>query len=834
MPETTILLGPWAPDHPAYGGNKIASGGSVIVEDAKGVYPTLGGYRPLVGPGTAVGAFTNADFAEFLSPNTLDSAYEADIWLDFDATATIAAEQIGVFEYITQIDNRLTGASNHATSLYQVGFGSMEYVTIVKLPVGIGQTPIPSVNYVGSFPGAVYSGTTLVAGNAQGGAMDIDLSAAHTGTTLWFCAFVNENFYTDNSNNPDTVLLEFGNDGEVAENNADSAVLRRDGTNLKFALVRSGDATEEAVQSSTYGANRNVIVSGYFDGTNKKLRVNGTEVASELSSGAFDISRIRIGGRGDLADGAGISVYSACWQGQIHWLVVGTGAPDDALMEQLEGAVAHSKAVTSLLPSGHTYKTEAPQSSASTTGANEPTSEFMCWSKAGSPYFFVGDYSKIWLLNQAGATFDDVSNASTVYLASKDLPWQFAQFGNRVIAVTKNNAPQYYELGTSALFADLPGTPPNARAVAQVRDFLFLGSVTEVSDGELYEYRVRWSGFNDSEDWTTDPGGTQADFQDLDAQFGEVMAIVGGEYATVFQQRAITRFTYVGPPAVWQRDTLEINRGTIAPLSVIQIGRMIYYYSHDGFWAFDGAQSHRISGDQIHRWVENRLSEDTAQQMRVGHDPDRRIIVWAWPYDPDGANRANSGLQLIFNYESGQWSYNIDTQKRWWIVRAPPVQNYIDASEELIDDSSELIDTEGANFARTLALNYDGELWRLSSLDGGDIVSRIETAKLSLTPGYRTFVTEGRIIGNVDSDATITIAVNSNPAYPSNTLAQDAGAAEVSHNSVNDGFFAVRSEGRYHSFMVQFDGGKGATSGDLEELLVVQGLTLEYRQRGKH
>lgn len=834
MPETTLLLGPWAPDHPAYGGNKIASGGSVILEDAKGVYPTLGGYRALVSPGTSIGAFTNADFAELLTPNTLASAAVADIWLDFDDTSTMTTDQPGIFEFITQINNKITGASNHATSLYQIGSGGMEYVSIVKLPVGIGQTPIPSVDFVGSLPGSVYNGSgILIAGNTQGGAMDISLSAQHTGTTLWFCTFVNENFYTDNSNNPDTVLLEFGNDGEVAENNADSAVLRRDGTNLKYALVRSGDTTEEAVQSSTYSANANVIVSGYFDGTNKKLRVNGTEVASELSSGAFDITRIRIGGRGDLADGAGVSVYSACWRGQIHVLVVGTGTPSDSLMEQVEGYIAHAKAVTSLLPSGHTYKSEAPQSAASTNGANEPTSHFMCWSRAGAPYFFVGDYSKLWLLNQSGMSFDDVSNASTDYLASRDLPWQFAQFGNRVIAVSKNTTPQYYDLGVSSLFADLPGTPPKARAIAQVRDFIFMGSLIE-SDGTQYEYRVRWSGFNDSEDWTTDPGGTQADFQDLDAQYGEVMAIVGGEYATVFQQRAITRFTYVGPPAVWQRDTLEINRGTIAPLSVIQIGRITYYYSHDGFWAFDGASSQRISGDQIHRWVENRLSEDTAQQMRVDHDPDRRIIVWAWPYDPSGASRATSGLQLIFNYESGQWSYNFDTQKRWWIVRGPPTQDYIDSSEELIDDSSAVIDTEETSFARTMALNYDGELWRVSTLDGGDTVSRLETAKLALTPGYRTFVTEGRVIGNIDSDATVTIAVNSNPAYPSNTLAQDAGATEVTHNSVNDGFFAVRSEGRYHSFMVQFDGGKGETSGDLEELVMVQGLTLEYRQRGKH
>lgn len=48
-------------------------------------------------------------------------------------------------------------------------------------------------------------------------------------------------------------------------------------------------------------------------------------------------------------------------------------------------------------------------------------------------------------------------------------------------------------------FADLAGSPPKARRITVVGDFIVMGNLDE--GGTQYPNRVRWSGFNNSEAW---------------------------------------------------------------------------------------------------------------------------------------------------------------------------------------------------------------------------------------------------------------------------------------------------------------------------------------------
>ena len=802
MAEAFIEFGPWAPDHPAYGGNRLSGGGQVFLEDAKGVYHTLGGYRPLIGPGTLVGEFTGSQFPEQFTPNTM-TAGDPILWLDDQDTSTMTLEPASPLGIrVSAWNNKLTGtiAGNGAA----MSAGN---------PDAWSGGPDYEFNDRMTFSNATSSNSGI----------DIDLSAAHTGDDLWVMVYAG--FFGNPALTQGDILIEFYNDGEDGADHADSLVIRRktSGSDQIMEVFRNGETAAEstAIVSNT----EYFMLFIQVDGTNKIVRLNGTQTDTELSSGAFNFTKMRIGAANDKDN-------SVSWLGWIREVVVGTTALSADDIEKIEGWLANKRAELDKLPSGHTYKASVPYTNA-ITYANEPTSTGLFWSRTGSAYMFVGDYDKIYLLNQATEAFQDVTNASTDYLATRDLPWQFAQFGNRVVAVSRNTRPQYFDLGVSTHFADLPGSPPAARAVAQVRDFIFLGSL---NDGGIREnYRVRWSGFNDSEDWTTDPGGTQADFQDLDSGWGEVMAIVGGECATGIQQRAITRFTYVGPPYVFQRDTIEINRGTIAPHSVIQVGRLIYFYSHDGFYAFDGVTSQKISDDRLHRWVEARISDVTALQMRVEHDHERRIIVWSWPYDPSGADRETAGLLLVYNYKTGNWTYHCQTDLRWWPVQGPLFEIYIDidVDDTLIDTSDRIIDSETGGYSRILGMNYDGERWRLSELDGGTVTARLETGKIAITPGWRSHLNGARVVGNIDSDTVLRVAAQSDDAYASNTLTTTSLADEYTHNLVEDGYVPLDSEGRYHGIRVEWDDGKGVTSGDVEELVAVQGIELEYSKLGR-
>ena len=120
------------------------------------------------------------------------------------------------------------------------------------------------------------------------------------------------------------------------------------------------------------------------------------------------------------------------------------------------------------------------------------------------------------------------------YTASRDWVWDFEQFGDYVVAVGRGVAPQVYQLGVSSLFGDLPGSPPQADCVFRVKNQLVLGSGRTLS----------WSAFNDITTWTPDTA-LQSGTTDLDQNGGRIVAGVGGELGMVFQERSISRMTYV-------------------------------------------------------------------------------------------------------------------------------------------------------------------------------------------------------------------------------------------------------------------------------------------------
>src|SRR5207247_1060039 len=133
--------------------------------------------------------------------------------------------------------------------------------------------------------------------------------------------------------------------------------------------------------------------------------------------------------------------------------------------------------------------------------------------------------------------------------------WQFAQFNNFVIAVQINVAPQVFDLTSSTNFADLAGSPPQARYVAVVGRFLVLSGL-----GSSTPYRIQWSGLNATTTWT--PGVNQSDFQDF-PDGGIVRGVAGGEYGVVFQHAAVRRMTSArASPVRCQFDRLseEIGR----------------------------------------------------------------------------------------------------------------------------------------------------------------------------------------------------------------------------------------------------------------------------------
>lgn len=278
--------------------------------------------------------------------------------------------------------------------------------------------------------------------------------------------------------------------------------------------------------------------------------------------------------------------------------------------------------------------------------------------------WFYGSAAALYKANLGTTLWSDVSGAA--YATTIAAPWDFCVFGDRVIATNLTNAVQVYQIGVSAAFGNLHSDAPKARYCATIEPgFVVLGGI---NDGASKPRTVRWSGINDATSWpvvgTSAASAAQSDEQEL-PQGGDVTAIlpgVGGASAAVFTERAIYRMNYIGPPSVFEIKPVVTHIGCAAPRSAIAIGGVAYFYSNDGFFAFDGTNLRPIGEGRVNRWFKaaltnsNFFAESDFQRMFVGHDSFRKVIAWAFP-NAATATAGTADWRLHYNYVSDRWRF---------------------------------------------------------------------------------------------------------------------------------------------------------------------------------
>ena len=275
-------------------------------------------------------------------------------------------------------------------------------------------------------------------------------------------------------------------------------------------------------------------------------------------------------------------------------------------------------------------------------------------SSSGSIFNFAGTETALYQLS-GGTEWEDVSKAVVGYTGVTN--WAMTHFGDRVLAASRNQPIQYFDVGGSqTAFADLPGSPPQAARLAVVRDFIVLGDLSGTGVGPS---TVQWSGFNSSELWTPSRA-TQADRQELFGRGGRVQAIVPGEYGVIFQEHSIIRMDYVGPPVVFQLDEVERGRGTPAPNSVVWTGDQVFYLGHDGFYRFNGVNSEPIGVNRVNAWFNREADAGGLETMRGVIDRQNRLVIWGFCTT---ASSAFNNRLIIYNWATDKWSYaEVDTE----------------------------------------------------------------------------------------------------------------------------------------------------------------------------
>ena len=401
-------------------------------------------------------------------------------------------------------------------------------------------------------------------------------------------------------------------------------------------------------------------------------------------------------------------------------------------------------------------------------------------------YNFAGDIDSLYRLD-GSVTWTDVGQ---VYSAVTN--WEFAKFGDRCIAVADGENPQYYDVGVSASFADLPGSPPVAARIAVIRDFVMLGDLETAGPNF-----VQWSGFNSSELWTASRA-TQSDSQQLFGRGGRVQRIVPGEYAVIFQEHSIHRADYVGPPVIFQFDEVERGRGTPAAGSVCWTGNLVFYLAHDGFYVFDGVRSTPIGANRVNRWFAANADTSALDSMRGVVDRRNALVMWAFK---SSSSLAQNDRIIMYNWTADKWAYaEVDTQCLAEYVTGgftldqldTPLPNGIDTDSINVDS-----DAFKGGALSLMAFNSSNQA---ATFSGDPLPATIDTRELRGEHGKRLFANGVRpLIDGVNASCSVSVGRRNEQA--ANVDFSPARAVD------SRGLANIRYDARYHRYRVETTGG---------------------------
>lgn len=362
-------------------------------------------------------------------------------------------------------------------------------------------------------------------------------------------------------------------------------------------------------------------------------------------------------------------------------------------------------------------------------------------SPEGAAATMAGTDQRLYRL-QSGAWID-ATRLSGVYGTVVPDRWRFEQFGNIAIAVNGTDDPQKLDLGTPDRFSALGGSPPKAKFIGVIGDFVVLGNLVSG-----FGNRIQWCGLGNAEFWT--PGQQNSDFQDFYAG-GAITGLAGGEVGYVFQREKIRRMIFTpGSRFVFQIDEVERERGCVASSSIVQVGARIYFLANDGFYGLDQAsgRSEPIDEFKCREFFRGDVRAATESSIVGAVDPQTRLIYWSY------ISRDNSSdvpdRVLIYNWALKEWtkadlgiqafvpfvgqSYTLDTMDSFGPLDTLPYPL----------DSEFWLGGQGA----VGIIDQDGEL---GSLSGTPLAAMIETNTTKIEGNANTYVSA--VVPEIDTRA---------------------------------------------------------------------------------
>lgn len=349
----------------------------------------------------------------------------------------------------------------------------------------------------------------------------------------------------------------------------------------------------------------------------------------------------------------------------------------------------------------------------------------------GSIAVFAATGTKLYLMDNTALTWTDVSRGGGSYaqISATD-QWQFRQFNNYVLATQANEPVQVYDLTSSSAFANLAGSPPQARYISIVGRFVVLFGLLS------NPYRVQWSGLNAPTTWTS--GVNQSDFQDL-ADGGIARGVSGGEFGLLFQDSAIRRMTYQpGSPLIFSFERIAQDDGLLAPGSLVSASDRVFFCSPQGFKVIlPGGYPEPIGKEKVDRTFFADVDLANLQMMIGASDPTQNRVYWAYKSSAGGSTTTFDKV-LCYDWMLSRFTPITTTGEYLSSLSRPGITlEGLDAISSSIDALGTSLDDFSNSAVSKLSAFDSGH--KLGFFSGGNLEATIDTAEHSIE-GRRFFV----------------------------------------------------------------------------------------------
>lgn len=374
---------------------------------------------------------------------------------------------------------------------------------------------------------------------------------------------------------------------------------------------------------------------------------------------------------------------------------------------------------------------------------------FVAYKTDGTVAIFAATATNLYQLNATTLAWTLVSKSGGYTGLVTTANWQFAQFNNFVLAVQSGTTPQFFDLTSASVFADLgtapgaAGTPPNASYIAIVGRFVVLSGL--LAD----PYAVQWSGLNAPATWD----GTNSSSTQVLPDGGVVRGVGGGEgSAFIFQDFAIRSMTYTGEPViVFQIQRISQDRGLYGPYTLTRAGEQLFFLAPQGLHSIaPGGLPNEIGKGKFNRTLMADIDRGNLQLAIGAIDPRQSRIFLA--YKSNGNPNLTYDKLLCYDFLLDKASLSPLAGEYFLALSQPGITlegldalapgGSIDALTTSLDSFANAVTPEMAHFDTSNVLNW---------FRGAPMQANLDTGEQGSDSGVRIRVRGFRVI----TDATV-------------------------------------------------------------------------------